>query len=119
MAKEEMLACGMEVHRLGEVELVSKTHIFSLNLLPLIGAVWLYGDNQSICPLPCSNYDRECYKQCLYMFLPTAAWTWKSILMGLKTHWHYHHEVSHGVMYKLLMGCSDSALGKGYCGLSR
>ena len=38
--EKEMLACGTKVHRLGEVVLVSKTHIFSLNLLPLSGAVW-------------------------------------------------------------------------------
>ena len=60
--EEEMLACGTTVHRPGEVALVSKTYIFSLNLLPLSGVVWLYGDNHSICPLPCSKYDQEYYK---------------------------------------------------------
>ena len=48
---------------------VSKTHIFSLNLLPLSGTVWLYGDNHSICPLPCSNYDKEYHKW--QLFVPT------------------------------------------------
>ena len=33
-AKEKTLACGTEVHRLGDVALVSKTHKFSLDLLP-------------------------------------------------------------------------------------
>ena len=51
------------------------------------------------------------------MSQPTVAQTPKSTRMGLKTPRHYPHEVSHGVMYKLLMGGSNSALGKGYCGL--
>ena len=63
------MACGAEVHRQREVVLVSKTHIFSLNLLPLSGAVWLYGGNHSICPLPCSNYDKKYYKQ--HFHIPT------------------------------------------------
>ena len=64
---KETLACGSKVHGVGEVVLVSKTHIYSLNLLPLSGTVWLYGDNHSICPMLCSNYDKEYHKQCLYV----------------------------------------------------
>ena len=65
--EKETLACGPKVHGAEEVVLVSKTHIFSLNLLPLSGTVWWYGDNHSICPLPCSNYDKEYHKWCLYV----------------------------------------------------
>ena len=61
-ATEKMMACGQEIHRAGEVVLVSKTHVFSLNLLPLSRTVWLYGNNHSICPLSCSNYNKEYYK---------------------------------------------------------
>ena len=68
VAKEEkVLAWGTKIHRPGEVVLVSKTHVFSLNLLPLSGAVWLYGGNHSICPLPCSNYDKKYYKRCFHI----------------------------------------------------
>ena len=65
--EEEMLACGSKVHGTGDVVVVSKTHICSLNLLPLRGTVRLYGDNHSICLLTCSNYDKEYHKQCLYV----------------------------------------------------
>ena len=70
--EEEMLACGAKVHGLGEAVLVIKTHIFSLNLLPLSGAVWLYGDNHSVCPLPCSNYDKEYHKWHLYVLTDSS-----------------------------------------------
>ena len=66
-ATEKMMACGQEIHGVGKVPLVSKTHIFSLNLLPLSRKVWLYGDNHSICPLSCSNYDKEYYKWRLWV----------------------------------------------------
>ena len=69
VAKEKMLAFGKEINKPEEVVLVSKTHIFSLNLLPLNWAVWLYGGNHSICPLPCSNYDKKYYKQ--HYHIPT------------------------------------------------
>ena len=39
--KKTMVASGMKVHQPREVALVSKTHIFSLNLLHLSGEVWL------------------------------------------------------------------------------
>ena len=67
-----MLACGMQVHRLGEVALVSKTHIFSLNLLPLSRRVCLCGDNHSICSLPCSNYDKEYHKWRFYILTDSS-----------------------------------------------
>ena len=67
--KKKMLACGPQIYGAGEVVLVSKTHIFSLNLLPLSRTVWLYGDNHSICPLSCSNYDKEYHKQ--QLLVPT------------------------------------------------
>ena len=41
VAKKTMVASGTKVHQPREVALVSKTHIFSLNLLPLSGEVWL------------------------------------------------------------------------------
>ena len=39
--KKTMVAGGPKIHQPREVVLVSKTHIFSLNLLPLNGEVWL------------------------------------------------------------------------------
>ena len=59
---EKVMAHGQEVHWVGEVVLVSKTHVFNMNLLPFSRTVLLYGDNHSICPLSCSNYDKEYYK---------------------------------------------------------
>ena len=41
VAKKTMVASGVKVHWPREVALVSKTHICSLNLLPLSGEVWL------------------------------------------------------------------------------
>ena len=64
---EKMMACGQEIHEVGKVALVSETHVFSLNLLPLSRTVWLYGDNHSICPLSCSNYDKEYYEWRLWV----------------------------------------------------
>ena len=58
---EKVMAHGQDIYWAGEVALVSKTHVFSMNLLPLSRTVWLYGDNHSICPLSCSNYDKEYY----------------------------------------------------------
>ena len=74
VAEEEktMLACGMQVHRLGEVALVRKTHTFSLNLLPLTGVMWLCGDNHSFCSLPCSNYDKEYYTWRFYILIDSS-----------------------------------------------
>ena len=56
------MAHGEKVHWVGEVAQVSKTHVFSMNWLPLIRTVWLYGDNHSICPLSCSNYNKKYYR---------------------------------------------------------
>ena len=61
--KKKTLACGLQIYGVGEVAIVRKLHIFSLNLLPLSRTVLLYGDNHSICPLSCSNYDKEYHKQ--------------------------------------------------------
>ena len=52
---KKTLASGQEIYGVGEVALVSKTHVFSWNLLPLGRTVWLYGDNHSVCPLSCSK----------------------------------------------------------------
>ena len=71
-AEKETLAFGPKVYGAGEVALVSKTHIFSLNLLPLSGTVWLYGDNHSVCPMPCSIYDKEYHKWCLYVLTDSS-----------------------------------------------
>ena len=40
-AVKKKVAGGKKIHQLREVVLVSKTHICSLNLLPLSGEVWL------------------------------------------------------------------------------
>ena len=45
----------------------------SLNLLPLSGAVWWNVDNHSVCPLPCSNYDKKYYR--LQYHIPTDSST--------------------------------------------
>ena len=118
VAKEKVLACGKEVNRLGEVALVSKNP-FSLNLFPLSGTVCLYVDNQSISPLPCSNYDKKYHKWHLYVPIDSSLHPEEHPYGAEDSPWCYPPEVSHGVMYKLLMGGSNSALGKGYCGLSR
>ena len=52
----------------------------------------------------------------IYTFQLTVAWTRKGTLMGLKTPRHYLHEVSHGVMYKLLMGAAPVPLARGTVG---
>ena len=101
----------------GEVVVVSKTHIFSLNLLPLSGAVWLYGDNHSVCPLLCSNYDKEYYKWHLYVPTDSSPDPEKHPY-GAEDPRLFHHEVRHGVINKLLMGGSNSALVRGPVGCS-
>ena len=47
-----------------------KTLFFKLEFGALLsGAVWWSVDNHGICPLPCSNYDKEYY--CLQYHIPT------------------------------------------------
>ena len=50
------------------------------------------------------------------IFQLTVAQTLKSTLMGLKTPGHYPCEVSHGVMYKVLMGAATVPLVRGTVG---
>ena len=120
VAKEKKRDVGLwhKNHGAGEVALVSKTHIFSLNLLPLSEPVWLYGDNHSVCSLPCSNYDKEYHKWQLYVLTdsspdpeehPYGAEDSQALPSWGKSWCHI----------QAVMGGSDSALGKGYCGLSR
>ena len=50
---------------------MSKTHVSSMNWLPLIRTVWLYGNNHSICPLSCSNYYKKYYRH--RFWVPTSS----------------------------------------------
>ena len=95
--EKEMLACGPKAHGAGEVVLVSKTYIFSLNLLPLSGTVCCMG--KIIASVPClvvtmtrSTTSGACMCQQI------VAQTQKNTPMGPKTTGLCYHEVSHGVI---------------------
>ena len=95
---EKMMACGQEIHGVGEVVLVSETHVFSLDLLPLSRTVWLYGDNHSVCPccvvtMIRSNINRGC--GCLQ----TAVLALRAICMDHRTQGPCQPEVSHMVSH--------------------
>ena len=112
--KEKVVAHGRLIHRMGNVTLVSKNP-FSLNLLPLSGAVWWYVDNHSICSYLVVTMTRNTIIHDT-TYLLRAVVTQRNIHMGWRIPGPCLLEVSHGIMYKLCMG--QCPLVRGHCGLS-
>ena len=84
-------------------------------MLTVSGVVWQYVDNHSILSLPCSNHDKKFYRKHFHVSTDSSPDP-KEHLMGPKTPGHYPHEVSHGVMYTLLMGVATVPLVRGTMG---